>query len=283
MTEGNKADSLYQEDGDIPLRLAVGQMEPRLTDAKESLSRVKVLLEDASDNSVDVLVLPELCNSGYVFQNKDEADAAAEEIPQGPMSSELLEWSKEGRMVVAGICEKTDKGLYNSAGIFVDGEHITTYRKIQLFLDERSWFLPGEEEPPVVEFNGNRFGVMICFDWAFPEITRVLTLKGAQVILHPANLVLPYCQDAMITRSIENRVFTASANRIGTEREVRFSGHSQITSPKGKRLATLNGEEIGITWYDIDPSIADDKMITKRDHVIDDRRPALYSRLTQND
>ena len=258
-------------------------MEPQITSVEENIAKVKVLLEEAKENAVDVLVLPELCNSGYVFQSSDEANAFAEEIPQGPMSSELLAWSKEGRMVVAGICEKTGKGLHNSAGVFANGEHVTTYRKIHLFLNEKSWFQSGNDEPPVVEFNGNKFGVMICFDWIFPEIARVLALKGAQVILHPANLVLPYCQDAMITRSIENRVFTATANRIGTERDVGFSGHSQITSPKGQRLTTLNGEEIGITGIDIDPSIADDKMITKRNHLFDDRRPDFYLRIIRND
>ena len=265
------------------MKLAVGQMEPQITSVEENIAKVKVLLENAKKNAVDVLVLPELCNSGYVFQSSDEANASSEEIPQGPMSSELLAWSKEGRMVVAGICERTDKGLYNSAGVFANGEHITTYRKIHLFLNEKSWFQAGNDEPPVVEFNGSKFGVMICFDWIFPEIARVLALKGAQAILHPANLVLPYCQDAMITRSIENRVFTATANRIGTEREVAFSGHSQITSPKGQRLTALNGEEIGITGCDIDLSIADDKMITNRNHLFDDRHPDLYSRIIQND
>jgi predicted amidohydrolase len=265
------------------VKLGVGQMEPQIASVEENIAKVKVLLKEAGENAIDVLVLPELCNSGYVFQSSDEANASAEEIPQGPMSSELLAWSKDGRMVVAGICEKTDKGLYNSAGVFANGEHITTYRKIHLFLNEKSWFNPGNDEPPVVEFNGNKFGVMICFDWIFPEIARVLALKGAQVILHPANLVLPYCQDAMITRSIENRVFTATANRIGTEREVAFSGHSQITSPKGQRLTILTGEEIGVTGFDIDPSIADDKMITNRNHLFDDRHPNLYLRLTQND
>lgn len=265
------------------MKLAVGQMEPQITSVEENIAKVKVLLENAKKNAVDVLVLHELCNSGYVFQSSDEANASSEEIPQGPMSSELLAWSKEGRMVVAGICEKTDKGLYNSAGVFANGEHITSYRKIHLFLNEKSWFQSGNDEPPVVEFNGSKFGVMICFDWIFPEIARVLALKGAQAILHPANLVLPYCQDAMITRSIENRVFTATANRIGTEREVAFSGRSQITSPKGQRLTALNGEEIGITGYDIDLSIADDKMITNRNHLFDDRHPDLYSRIIQND
>ncbi|MGY5864506.1 MAG: nitrilase-related carbon-nitrogen hydrolase [Candidatus Thorarchaeota archaeon] len=265
------------------MRLAVGQMEPVIVNIAENISRVRALLGEAEENSVDVLVLPELANSGYVFKNKEEAKESAEEIPTGPLSSELLTWTEKGRMVVAGICEMTKEGLYNSAGVFADGKHLGIYRKIQLFLNERNWFLPGYEEPLVVEFRGNKFGVMICFDWVFPEIARVLTLKGAQVILHPANLVLPYCQDAMITRSIENRVFTATANRIGTERDVSFSGHSQITSPKGERLTSLDGVQIGIAWQDINPSDADDKMITKRNHVIDDRRPDLYSKITQDD
>ncbi|MFW9816061.1 MAG: nitrilase-related carbon-nitrogen hydrolase [Candidatus Thorarchaeota archaeon] len=264
------------------MRLAVGQMEPVITNVEENIIRIRGLLEEAEKRSIEVLVLPELCNSGYVFENKEEAVASSEEIPEGPLSSILLEWSEQDKMVVAGICERTEKGLYNSAGVFANGEHLATYRKIQLFLNEKSWFLQGNDEPPVVQFQNHKYGVMICFDWAFPEIARVLTLKGAQVILHPANLVLPYCQDAMITRSIENRVFTATATRIGTEREVSFSGHSQITSPKGQRMASLNGEKVGLAWVEINPLDADDKMITKRNHIIDDRRPNLYSKLTDD-
>ncbi|MFX1485261.1 MAG: nitrilase-related carbon-nitrogen hydrolase [Promethearchaeota archaeon] len=265
------------------MKLAVGQMNPQIANPEENISLVKNLLQEAAINEIEVLVLPELCNSGYVFASIEEAETSAEYIPKGPLSSELLEWSKKERMVVAGLCEKTDDGLYNSAGVFANGKHVTTYRKIHLFLDEKSWFILGSDEPPVVEFNGNKFGVMICFDWIFPEVARVLTLKGAQVILHPANLVLPYCQDAMLTRSIENSVFTATANRTGVEREIVFSGHSQITNPKGQRLVTLDGKETGIAWSEIDISHADDKMITKRNHIINDRRVELYSRLTRND
>ena len=265
------------------MRIAVGQMEPLINDVHENLSRVKSLLQEAEDNQVEVLVLPELCNSGYVFENLEEARLAAEEIPSGRFSKELLTWSKPGRLVVAGICEQTPQGLYNSAAVFANGTHMTTYRKIHLFLNENDWFSPGDEEPPVVEFKDAKFGVMICFDWAFPEMVRVLTLKGAHVILHPANLVLPYCQHAMVTRSIENSVFTATANRIGAERGVTFSGNSQITNTIGSRIATLPSDKVGIVFADFDPLKADDKMITKRNHVIDDRRPDLYTRLTKSD
>jgi predicted amidohydrolase len=267
----------------INMRLAVGQIEPQIGDIDANLNRVKDILEKAESIDVDVLVLPELCNSGYVFKSVSEASASAESIPDGHVSRELLSWSGGGRMVVAGICERKSTGLYNSAAVFANGEHLATYRKIHLFLNEKDWFLPGKDEPLVIEYKDYLFGVMVCFDWAFPEVARVLTLKGSQVILHPANLVLPYCQDAMITRSIENRVFTATANRVGNERGLVFSGASQITDVKGIRLAQLNAREIGLAWADIDPTLADDKAITERNDVIADRRPGLYRRIILDD
>ena len=265
------------------LRLAIGQLNPQVGDTDENIVRVRNILEEAKRTYSDVLVLPELCNSGYMFQIKEEAVASSETIPDGPMCEELRKWSEHGRLVVAGICEKGDGGLYNSAVAFNDGKYLTTYRKIHLFLNEKDWFLPGENEPPIIHFREYIFGIMICFDWAFPEVARILTLKGAQVLLHPANLVLPYCQDAMITRSIENRVFTATANRAGEERDVKFSGASQITDPKGDRLVQMSSEEIGIRTADLDPALANDKAITERNDVIKDRKPKLYFRLTQDD
>lgn len=258
-------------------------MEPQICNVEENLIRVKSILEEAEKTDVDVLVLPELCNSGYVFKEISEATDSSESIPEGPFSKELLAWSSSGRLVVAGICECTNDGLYNSAAVFGDGVHITTYRKIHLFLDEADWFKAGQDEPPVIEHRGYHFGVMICFDWIFPEMARVLALKGAQVILHPANLVLPYCQDAMITRSIENRVFTTTTNRIGTERGVKFSGLSQITDIKGNRLCQMSNEEVGVASVTIDPILADDKSITVRNDIFADRHPGLYSRITQDD
>jgi predicted amidohydrolase len=264
------------------MRVAVGQLDFQVGNTEENLRLVREVLEEAEKSDVEVLVLPELCNSGYAFKNISEATASAEPIPEGLVSRELLVWSGGGRLVVAGICERTSKGLYNSAIAVANGEHIATYHKIHLFLNEWDWFLQGQEEPPVIEFRGYKFGIMVCFDWIFPEVARVLTLNGAQVILHPANLVLPYCQDAMTTRSIENRVFTATANRVGTERGLTFSGASQITDMKGSRIARMNSRETGIVWADIQPCLADDKNITERNDILTDRRPRLYRRITQD-
>jgi predicted amidohydrolase len=172
--------------------------------------------------------------------------------------------------------------LYNSAVAFSGGYFQGTYRKLHLFDEESNWFSAGDSEPPVFQYGEHRLGIMICFDWAFPEMARVLALKDAQIILHPANLVLPYCQNAMITRSIENRVFTATANRVGEERGLKFSGASQITNPKGDLLIQMPVQGEGVAFVDIDPSEADDKMITKNNHVLQDRRPDAYRKLCES-
>ncbi len=122
---------------------------------------------------------------------------------------------------------------------------------------------------------------MICFDWAFPEMARLLALGGAQVILHPSNLVLPYAQAAMLTRGLENGVFTVTANRHGQERGTPFSGRSQVTSPKGALLAQAAGDFTGVLTAVVDLAQADDKQITPLNHVLNDRRPDLYRRLVE--
>ena len=103
------------------LRIAVGQMEPRINDHDGNMSRMRKILDSASDNDVDVLVLPELVNSGYVFETKQEVDTLAEPIPDGPFSSVLLEWSARKTLVVAGLAERVENDFYNSAGVFGNG------------------------------------------------------------------------------------------------------------------------------------------------------------------
>lgn len=262
------------------LRLAVGQMEPRINEMDGNLRRMKTLLDSATKENVDVLVLPECVNSGYAFESKEEALALSEEIPTGTFSKELKKWSKGEKMVVAGLTEEAQEGLFDSAVIFTDGKYITTYRKIHLYDKEKKWFIPGDKEPPIVEYRGYRFGTIICIDWAYPEITRVLALRGAQILSHPANLLFSYSRRAMITRSIENRIFTATATRVGEERGLRFIGGSQITDPRGHILINMDEIEEGIAWIDIDPAVADNKAIGRSD-VIKDRRPELYDRISE--
>jgi predicted amidohydrolase len=128
-----------------------------------------------------------------------------------------------------------------------------------------------------------RIGIMICFDWFFPESMRIMALQGADVICHPANLVLPFCQDAMITRCLENRVYAVTANRTGVEarggKTFRYTGKSQITAPGAQVLCrgSAEGEEIGTAELDIAP--VRDKKINIHNDLFADRRPEYYYEL----
>jgi predicted amidohydrolase len=265
------------------MNLAVGQSHFILGDTAANLDHLRFLLAEADRLQADALVLPELASSGYMFTSLLEALPASEEIPSGPASRLLTEWSRAagGRLVVCGICERAGERLYNSAAVFASGQHLVTYRKLHLFNTEKNVFSPGTQPPPVFTFNNVRYGLMICFDWFFPEVTRRLALEGAQVILHPANLVLPYCQAAMITRSIENRVYSATANRSGTERGVTFSGMSQATAPRGELLFRAGGDFRGVLCAEIDSTRADDKRVTPLNDLFADRRPEFYTPLCE--
>ncbi|MFO0767873.1 MAG: nitrilase-related carbon-nitrogen hydrolase [Nitrospiraceae bacterium] len=92
------------------------------------------------------------------------------------------------------------------------------YRKTHLFFEETLFFDPGDSGFQVWDVGGAKVGVMICFDWFYPESARTLALMGADIIAHPSNLVLPHCPDSMVTRCLENRVFSITANRIGRAR-----------------------------------------------------------------
>jgi predicted amidohydrolase len=234
----------------------------------------------------DLVVLPELCHSGYVFRSASEVESLAETIPGGPTSRFLADHARQRRMtIVAGICERGGNRFYNSAAVFTpDGTHAGTYRKVHLFKDEKLWFTPGDQPFTVIETSGLRIGVLVCFDWRFPEATRVLALAGAEVIAHPSNLVLPYCQEVMRARCIENRIFAVTANRVGADlrpdgaREV-FTGRSQVVDPEGEVLVRADSEGEAEAAVDIDPAAARRKQINAQNDLFADRRPEFYAAL----
>lgn len=117
---------------------------------------------------------------------------------------------------------------------------------------------------------------------AVPESCRTLALEGAQVIAHSANLVMPYCQNAMVTRCLENKVFAVTANRVGTERRgddiFSFTGKSQITSVDGEILASGPQNEPSISMVEIDEKRAENKSINPYNDLFEDRRKEFYSK-----
>ncbi len=232
------------------------------------------------NTKADLLVLPELFATGYTFTSKEEVEKLAE-TNEGETAKFLKDISKQtGAIVVAGFIEEHDGHVYNSSLIVYEDKVIDTYRKIHLFNKERFWFTPGNKPLPVYNIKGFKVGVMICFDWIFPEVSRTLAMRGAQVIAHPVNLVMPYCQSAMITRCLENRVFAVTANRIGNEKrgedDFTFTGTSQITSFDGKVLSSAPKNKTFIDVVEIDISKANNKMINSYNDVLKDRRIEFY-------
>ncbi len=230
----------------------------------------------------DIYVLPELFNTGYAFVSKEEAFRLSEAIPSGETTQALLDESRNRKITfVAGLAERDDERVYNSAVVVSNGEFVGKYRKIHLFYKEKLWFTPGDLGFKVFDVGGIRLGVMVCFDWLYPEAARSLALQGADIIAHPANLVLPgYAQKAMLARSYENRVFTITANRIGHEKRgddrFKYTGMSQIVSPRMEVLASAGPEEVVCKRAEVDVSEARDKSITEFNDALRDRRTEFY-------
>ena len=253
------------------------------TDWKANADTIRRSVREAD---ADLVVLPELALTGYFFDSTEQARALAEPV-DGRTTDLLSELAAEtGATLVAGFVEAAGERLYNSAVVVTPNGRLGTYRKTHLFYEETQHFTPGDTGFPVWTVTDRagrpyRLGVMICFDWFFPESARALALGGADVIAHPSNLVLPHCPNAMPFRALENGVFTATANRTGSESNGReslsFIGRSVICSPTAEVLAEAPDAEAATIRAEIDPHAARDKALNAHNERWADRRPALYA------
>jgi predicted amidohydrolase len=254
------------------------QNRPRLGQLRANLDEALALTEGID---ADLLVFPELFATGYFFEDACELREWAE-TPEGPTTLALLAWCRDRSCHVAfGFPEKAPEGVYNAAALVGPHGPVGLYRKSHLFNEEKRLFLPGNSGFPVFSLPFARVGMLICFDWFFPEAARSLALGGAQILLHPSNLVLPHGQRAMRTRSLENRVFTITANRTGEDlsskgRRLVFTGGSQVTDPEGGVLLEASHEAALCAVVEIEPGRSDDKRPTPWNHAFDDRRRDLY-------
>ena len=261
------------------MKVAIVQNRPEFGKVQDNLNRIE---ETLAGKSADLFVLPELFATGYRFKNMDEAHQFAEPVPSGMTSSFLLSLAKKNNAhFIAGLVEIEGDRIYNSSVILGAKGFIGRYRKIHLFDTEKSCFYTGTDAPPVFDLDGVKVGVMICFDWRFPETARSLALKEADIIAHPSNLVLPHCPQAMITRCLENRIFAITADRVGEEERIpgeklTFIGQSQVVDPDGNILvrASETAEEVHIIEIDLEK--ARDKYLNAKNEIFKDRRPDLY-------
>lgn len=273
------------------VRIACVQMEPIVGEKDRNVRRSIEMIEEAADKGATLVVLPELCNSGYVFDTREEAFALSEEIPAGPTCQA---WagvaSKHGLHIVAGIDERDGDALYNSSVVIGPHGYVGTFRKVHLWNKENLFFEPGNLGFPVFKTPIGRIGTFICYDGWFPESYRLCALQGADIVCVPTNWVPIPGQDenreAManilaMAAAHSNSIFIAAADRIGTERQQPFIGQSIIVSYTGWPVsgpASPDKEEI--IYADVNLSDARRKRNwNEYNQVLRDRRTDLYNEM----
>lgn len=265
------------------IRVGYYQFRPLFGKVESNLGRVLAALADVH---ADIVVLPELPFTGYHFAGRGEVMAMAEDPGRSPTVDALTRLCRHRDFyMVTGFAERKHDKAYNSALLIGPQGLVHTYRKMHLFNTEKDYFDGGDIPLSVQELRGVKIGMMVCFDWAFPEVARALALQRADILCHPANLVLGFCQRTMLTRCLENQVYAITANRHGSDLRphgaLKFTGRSQVVAPGGRLLQRAPAQREVLYVVEIDPTLARDKAITARNDLIADRRPQFYGELAR--
>ncbi|MBN9508795.1 MAG: nitrilase family protein [Alphaproteobacteria bacterium] len=277
--------------GQSAVRVACIQMEPVVgakdTNVRHSLDRIAA----AADHGARLIVLPELANSGYVFETREEAFALAETLSDSPT---LRAWAeaaaRHGAHIVAGIAERAGPVLYNAAVLIGPQGHVGTFRKVHLWAAENLFFEPGDLGFPVFRTPLGRIGMAICYDAWFPETFRLAALQGADVVCVPTNWVPIPGQDPkreamanilVMAAAHSNSLFIACADRIGTERGQPFEGQSLVVGCTGWPVAgPASRDREEIVYADVD--LADARRARNWNtfnQVLRDRRSDVYDEM----
>ncbi len=263
------------------VKIAAIQMEPKIMQNRLNLDNMLLNARNAAHAGADLIVFPECALTGYVFTSRKEAVSYMETIP-GPSTNELIVLCRElGVYIVAGLIETDGDKCFNSA-VFVGPEGlIGKYRKnhlpslgIDRFLDR------GNKPFAVYKTAIGNIGLHICYDCAFPESARIMTLLGADILALPTNWpegLEKVAEHVVVTRAFENRVHLVAADRVGSERGTRFIGLSKIINAWGDTLAEADGENEQIICGEV--SLSDPTQ--KRAVFLRDRRPELYGEFTK--
>jgi predicted amidohydrolase len=268
------------------MKIGFLQCQPVLGDRLKTISHLNTLIDlhQKKLEGIDLLVLPELCSSGYNFETYEQAKSLAENIYSSPFLDFLSTVAKKFTCaIVSGFCEIENNFLYNSAAFVTPAGVNGVYRKIHLFNTEKNFFQPGNRGLPLFKLGEVNIGILICFDWFFPEVWRALMLKGADIICHPSNLVIPeWCQRTIPIHCRLNKVFTVTANRVGSENSLSFTGNSIIVDPKGEILTAASSDLCELSVVEINPFESRNKQITPQNELLADRRPEEYTLLSIN-
>lgn len=264
------------------------QMAPVLLDLASNRMRTVDAISKAVGAGADVVVLPELVTSGYMFEMDDNLRSVAIKRDDGL----FFDWAEAvgtNSIVIGGFCELGDDGLiYNSAAVVDASGVLAVYRKVHLWDREDGFFAAGSDKPPVIDTRHGQLGVLICYDLSFPEMARSLALRGADIIAVPTNWPLTPRPEgeraAEVTTAMStarlNRLYVACCDRSGAERSQQWTEGSTIIDPEGWILADAQD---GSATTKIETHKAEDKRRTTQADAFADRRPEMYDDLTRPD
>lgn len=257
-------------------KVSIIQFQPAFCDTSATIRKLDPLIDKVTGSHL--IILPELAGSGYNFTDKEQAMANAEMIDgKGTYQRFLVEKaSQKEAFIVSGINEREGDNLFNSAILVSKDGIIGKYRKMHLFMKEKDIFQKGNAGLPVFDLGYFKIGIMICFDYLFPEPWRILAQKGADLVCHPSNLLTLNPHKCMPGLALMNRIYIATANRTGTENGLTFNGRSFFTDPYGNIAVMASPDQPDVISYEIDTDVSANKMITARNHAFDDRRPESY-------
>jgi predicted amidohydrolase len=267
------------------ITVACCQLAPLLGQMTHNRQLSAAAIRAAAQSGAQVIVLPELVSSGYRFSGRLAAHNLAEEAT-GPS---LRMWEQLAReldvVIIGGFCERLDGSRLANSAALIDSTGVRAiYRKAHLWDEEKLIFAAWDQPPPIVETAFGRLSMMLCYDLEFPEWVRLPALDGAELLCAPVNW--PATPRPPSERPVEvirvqanasvNRMFIAACDRCGTERGTAWVGGSVIVDTDGYPLAGPMLATPGILLATLPLAQAGNKFISSHNHVLDDRRPALY-------
>lgn len=270
------------------VRVACCQIAPAVGEKEANLSKTATFISNAAAQGAKIVVLPELCSSGYVFETRAEALALSDAYQDGQTTTLWADLAKEFDIyIVGGFAECKGTTLYNSAAVLGPQGRVGLFRKVHLWGDENLFFTPGDLGFPVFATAYGTIGVAICYDGWFPETYRSCALQGAELVCVPTNWVPIPGQDPQreamaniltMASAHTNSIYIAAADRVGTERGQPFIGQSLIASYTGWPVSgPASATEEGILLADLD--LAQAKRARRWNdfnQVLRDRRPEAY-------
>lgn len=267
------------------LRIACAQLGPAIGQVAANRERAAAAIDAAAAQGARLVVLPELCVTGYCFADAGEARAGAEPLDGPTVRGWCEQAARHDLVVVGGICELDPDGALRNSAVIVDATGVrAAYRKAHLWDREPAIFRRGDEPAPVVDTPAGRVGVAVCYDAVFPEHLRRLGLRGAEIVAVPMSSPAPVQATQPVAIEIAvamaaanaNRFYIAQADRTRDERGTRWAQASVIVDPDGSVVAgPPDGEALLVA--DADLARARDKSWGERNDVLGDRRPELYT------